>query len=191
MRGSDQSRMSSNPPALKTHTQEEPPSHHSYLHLQLCISDPRRFRATLIAKLLQDLVEILHILKLPFGPLMLWRIRVPTYDILNSAQRIPNYVRRVRWPQEQQRQPRERRSSHRRGTRRRPVILGKYCQLSRRREHNHGNVNIAQHGKLIRLLHQPIPPLRIGHLPIRGILNLLYFELHSPHDCRTNEPTND
>jgi len=48
-------------------------------------------------------------------------------------------------------------------------------------EHEEGDVDVAEHGQLVRLLDQPVPPLRERHLPVRRVLDPLDRQLHPPH----------
>ena len=48
-------------------------------------------------------------------------------------------------------------------------------------EHDDGDLGVAEHGELPRLLHDPRPALGVGHLPVGGVLDPLYLDLPPPH----------
>lgn len=51
----------------------------------------------------------------------------------------------------------------------------------RRREQNEGDVDVTEDGELVGLLDEPISPLWVSHLSIRGVLDPLDLEFHPSH----------
>lgn len=49
------------------------------------------------------------------------------------------------------------------------------------REHDDGDLGVAEHGELARLLHDPGAALGVGHLPVGRVLDPLYLDLAAPH----------
>ncbi|GLU04525.1 hypothetical protein SLE2022_216650 [Rubroshorea leprosula] len=54
-------------------------------------------------------------------------------------------------------------------------------ELSRAGNHDKRDLSIAENGQLARLLEQTVSTLRIGNLPVRGVLNELDLDLPSSH----------
>lgn len=48
-------------------------------------------------------------------------------------------------------------------------------------EHDDGDRGVAEHGELMGLLEDAVPPLRVGHLPVVNVFDLLYLHLPSSH----------
>jgi len=48
-------------------------------------------------------------------------------------------------------------------------------------EHDDGDLGVAEHGELARLLHDPRAALGVGHLPVGGVLDPLDLDLAAPH----------
>jgi hypothetical protein len=51
-------------------------------------------------------------------------------------------------------------------------------------EHDDGDLGVAEHGELARLLHDPRPALGVGHLAVGGVLDPLDLDLAAPHRRR-------
>lgn len=62
-----------------------------------------------------------------------------------------------------------------------PVSAGEVVELAAAGEDDDGDVNVAQHGELLRLLYQSVPALREGHLPATLVFDSLYRYLSPPH----------
>ena len=62
-----------------------------------------------------------------------------------------------------------------------PLLACKVIEAAGRWEHEECDVNLAQYRQLVRLLDEAIPTLGVGHLSIRGVLDLPDLQLHSPH----------
>lgn len=52
-------------------------------------------------------------------------------------------------------------------------------------EHDKGDINVTKNREFVGLLDEPIPTLGKGDLPVRGVLYLLYLQLHRAHDPLT------
>lgn len=50
-------------------------------------------------------------------------------------------------------------------------------------DHDEGDLGVAEDGELPRLLEEPVPPLRVGDLPVGRVLDRLDLNLPPRHLC--------
>lgn len=53
------------------------------------------------------------------------------------------------------------------------------------RDHDDGDLGVAQDGELLRLLEEAVAPLGVGDLPVGGVLDQLDLDLPSRHLARS------
>lgn len=61
-----------------------------------------------------------------------------------------------------------------------PGVRGEVVEPALVGEDEHGDVGVAEHGELARLLGQPAPPLREGHLPAHAVVDPPHLHLPAP-----------